>query len=169
MTIEDLPLQLPGRPGGDAFHQGSLTFIGTATVLIRYGGFTILTDPNFLHRGQSAKLGYGLRSRRLTEPALSIPELPPLDVVVLSHHHGDHFDEVAAAGLDHALPVVTTPHAARKLARQGFSNPRPLECWQHTSAVRGDATVTITSLPARHANGPLNRLLPPVMGSMLDF
>jgi len=36
-------------------------------------------------------------------------------------------------------------------------------------AVRGDATVTITSLPARHGPGPLNRLLPPVMGSMVDF
>src|SRR3954466_11837185 len=110
MTTEELPFELPGRPRGGDFDHGSLTFIGTATVLIRYGGFTILTDPNFLHRGQSAKLGYGLRSRRLTEPALSIPELPPLDVVLLSHHHGDHFDEVAAAGLDHALPVVTTPH-----------------------------------------------------------
>src|SRR4051812_14316952 len=169
MTIEDLPLQLPGRPGGDAFHQGSLTFIGTATVLIRYGGFTILTDPNFLHRGQSAKLGYGLRSRRLTEPALSIEDLPPLDLVVLSHHHGDHFDDVAAARLDHALPVVTTPHAARKLNRQGFTNPRPLQTWQRLTFRRGDASLTMTSLPARHGPGPLNRLLPPVMGTMLDF
>ena len=29
----------------------SVTWIGTATVLLRYGGFTVLTDPNFLHRG----------------------------------------------------------------------------------------------------------------------
>jgi L-ascorbate metabolism protein UlaG (beta-lactamase superfamily) len=57
-------------------------------------GFTFLTDPNFLHRGDHAKLGYGLRSKRLTEPALDIDQLPPLDFIVLSHHHGDHFDEV---------------------------------------------------------------------------
>lgn len=31
---------------------GSLFFIGTATVLLRYAGFTILTDPNFLHKGE---------------------------------------------------------------------------------------------------------------------
>jgi L-ascorbate metabolism protein UlaG (beta-lactamase superfamily) len=39
---------------------GSLTFIGTATTVLRLGGFTLLTDPNFLHRGQRAYLGYGL-------------------------------------------------------------------------------------------------------------
>ena len=44
----------------------SLTWIGTATVLLRHGGFTLLTDPNFLHRGQLAYLGKGLVSRRLT-------------------------------------------------------------------------------------------------------
>jgi L-ascorbate metabolism protein UlaG (beta-lactamase superfamily) len=38
----------------------SLTFIGTATTVLRLGGFTLLTDPNFLHRGQRAYLGYGL-------------------------------------------------------------------------------------------------------------
>ncbi|MFC7644726.1 hypothetical protein ACFQX6_31590 [Streptosporangium lutulentum] len=37
-------------------------FIGNATMLIRYHGFTLLTDPNFLHRGQRAYLGYGLSS-----------------------------------------------------------------------------------------------------------
>jgi len=38
---------------------GSLLFIGTATVLLRYAGFTILTDPNFLHQGDRVHLGYG--------------------------------------------------------------------------------------------------------------
>ena len=42
----------------------SLTFIGTATTLLRLGSFTLLTDPNFLHRGQRAYLGKELWSRR---------------------------------------------------------------------------------------------------------
>lgn len=52
-------------------HDGSadsLTFIGTATTVLRLGGFTLLTDPNFLHRGQRAYLGYGLTSKRLRDP-----------------------------------------------------------------------------------------------------
>jgi L-ascorbate metabolism protein UlaG (beta-lactamase superfamily) len=162
------PIILSGErgPGGDA---GDLTFIGTATVLVRFAGFTFLTDPNFLHRGDYAKLGYGLRSKRLTEPSMTIDELPPLDFVVLSHHHGDHFDEVAAAQLDKRLPIVTTPHAARKLRSQGFQAAVALDTWEVQDIVREDARVRITSLPGKHAPQPLDALLPPVMGSMLEF
>src|SRR3954463_14411454 len=93
---------------------GSVFFVGTATVLIRFGGYTILTDPNFLHQGDHVHLGYGLVSKRLTEPALDIHQLPPLDLVVLSHYHGDHFDRVAEERLDRSVPIVTTDHAAAK-------------------------------------------------------
>ena len=148
---------------------GELLFIGTATVLIRCLGFTVLTDPNFLHQGQHAKLGYGLRSRRLTEPAMSIEELPHVDLVVLSHHHGDHFDEVAARGLDPDVPIVTTGHAARKLRRQGFRRPQELATWETTTFERGNAVLEITAMPGRHAPVPLQPFMPPVMGSVLDF
>jgi len=146
-----------------------LTFVGTATVLVRVAGFTFLTDPNFLHQGQHAKLGYGLRSRRLTEPALSLAELPALDFVLLSHHHGDHFDDVAAAELARDVPIVTAPHAASKLRRQGFRRPIALRTWERQGFARGDATLTITALPARHAPQPLRALLPPVMGSLIEL
>jgi len=47
-------------PGADASRQpsvDSLTFIGNATVLLRIGSFTLLTDPNFIRKGQRAYLG----------------------------------------------------------------------------------------------------------------
>ncbi len=159
----ELPEHGPVEAGGE------LTFIGTATVLVRYGGFTFLTDPNFLHQGQYAKLGYGLRSKRLTEPSMQIADLPPLDFVVLSHHHGDHFDEVATAELDKRVPIITTARAARKLARDGFLAPVALDTWESQTVTRGDATVRITAMPGKHAPQPLDALLPPVMGSVLDF
>jgi L-ascorbate metabolism protein UlaG (beta-lactamase superfamily) len=148
---------------------GSLFFVGTATTLIRYGPLTVLTDPNFLHQGQRAYLGRGLTAKRLTEPALSVAELPPLDAVVLSHLHGDHWDRQAQRGLDHDLPVLTTPHAARRLQWRGFSHAVGLRTWRSHDLVRGDSRLTITSMPGRHAPLPLRRLLPPVMGSMLEF
>ena len=82
----------------------SVTFIGNATVLLRLGAFTLLTDPNFLHAGQRAYLGYGMWSKRRADPALTIKQLPPLDGVVLSHLHGDHFDRVARRGLPEICP-----------------------------------------------------------------
>ena len=143
-----------------------ITFIGNATTLIRLGSFTVLTDPNFLHRGQRAYLGRGLWSRRLTEPASQPADLPSLDVVVLSHLHGDHFDRVARRELDRSAPVVTTEHAADRLRRYGFST-HALPTWRTWDLSKAEETLTIESLPGIHAYGVLGRLLPPVMGSLL--
>jgi L-ascorbate metabolism protein UlaG (beta-lactamase superfamily) len=151
------------------FGRGSIFFVGTATVIVRYGGFSILTDPNFLHAGDHAHLGYGLRSQRLTNPAIEIEDLPPLDLVVLSHLHGDHFDRVAEEKLDKTLPIVTTPHAARWLEGKGFRPPAALDTWESVTVHKGDARLRITAMPGTHAPGPLRKVLPPVMGSMLEF
>lgn len=147
----------------------TVTFIGNATTLISGGGITLLTDPNFLHKGQHAYLGYGLVSKRLREPAVDIHELPPLEAVVLSHMHGDHWDRRATTELDHELPVLTTPHAAKRLAHRGFGSALGLSTWQTHTIVKGDTVVGVTSLPGRHAPTPVHRFLPPVMGSMVEF
>ena len=149
--------------------EASLEFVGTATTLLRLGPFTLLTDPNFLHRGQRAYLGKGLFSRRLTEPSLQPLDLPTLDAVVLSHLHGDHFDRVARAQLDRALPVLTTPAAARALASWGFLAARAMATWESHRLEASGASLSVTSVPGQHAPGPLRRLLPPVMGSVLEL
>ena len=148
---------------------GSVYFIGTATVLFRYAGFTILTDPNFLHRGEQAHIGYGLRSTRMTDPAINIDQLPPIDLVVLSHMHEDHFDRTVQRKLDKMLPIVTNPKAADALKKKGFSRTYAISTWESLTIMKGDATLRITALPARHAPGPAQFLMPPVMGSMLEF
>src|SRR6476661_7584655 len=122
---------------------GLVTWIGTATVLIETAGFRILTDPNFLHQDDHAKLGGGLRSRRLTNPSAELTDLLPVDVVVLSHHHGDHFDEVAERDLPKDTPIVTTAHAARKLDKQGFRRVSVLDTWQSIDVERAGARLTI--------------------------
>jgi L-ascorbate metabolism protein UlaG (beta-lactamase superfamily) len=88
---------------------------------------------------------------------------------VLSHMHGDHWDRRATTELDHELPVLTTPHAAKRLARRGFGSAFGLSRWHSHRIVTDDTVVTVTALPGRHAPVPVNRLLPPVMGSMLEF
>ena len=147
----------------------TLSFIGTATTLLRLGEFTILTDSNFLHRGERAYLGRGLWSKRLTEPAMPPGGLPALDLVLLSHLHGDHFDRRASRELDHNLPVVTTRHAARRLRLRGFDNAVALGTWETHEVRRGGQTLRITSMPGRHAPGPARQLLPPVMGSLVEL
>jgi L-ascorbate metabolism protein UlaG (beta-lactamase superfamily) len=145
----------------------SLTFVGTATTVLRLGSFTLLTDPNFLHRGQRAYLGKGLWSRRLTDPSMSVDEVPPVDAVVLSHLHGDHFDRVARRGLDRRFPVLTTPAAAGRLRSWGF-DASGLETWEARTFERPGERLTLSALPGVHARGLLRPLLPPVMGSLLE-
>lgn len=149
--------------------QASMTFVGTATMLLRLGQFTLLTDPNFLHRGQRAYLGYGLFSKRRTEPAMQPAQLPQLSGVLLSHLHGDHFDRVARSGLARELPIVTTLHAAKRLRRQGFHKAVPLETWTSHELTADGETLRITSAPGTHGPGIVGRLLPPVMGSVVEL
>jgi L-ascorbate metabolism protein UlaG (beta-lactamase superfamily) len=147
----------------------TLTFGGNATTLLRLGPFTLLTDPNFLHRGQRAHLGYGLRSRRLTEPALQPTQLPALDAILLSHMHGDHWDRIATRSLPKGTPVVTTPEAARCLGKRGFTDTSDLRPWQTHEITHGTTTLRITSVPGVHGPGPVDKLLPEVMGSVLEL
>jgi L-ascorbate metabolism protein UlaG (beta-lactamase superfamily) len=146
----------------------TVTFVGTATVLLRLGSLTVLTDPNFLHRGQPAYLGYGLWSRRRTEPALHIDDLPQLDGIVLSHLHGDHFDRVARHGLAHDIPVVSTPPAAVRLRRWHF-DATGLDRWEEIVWRRGPDALRVTAVPARHGPALVHRAMPATMGSIMDW
>jgi L-ascorbate metabolism protein UlaG (beta-lactamase superfamily) len=150
-------------------NSGSIFFIGNATVLISFAGFTILTDPTFIHMHEKVHLGYGLYTTRLTNPAININELPQLDFILLSHFHGDHFDQVSINELDKSLLVVTTPQAAEELKYKGFNNVEKLEKWDSISFLKDDIRLTITATPGRHGPFPISIFLPQVMGSILDF
>lgn len=163
-----LTLRLP-PPSAPADANGTVQFIGTATVLIRYQGFTILTDPNFLHKGDHVHLGYGITSDRLTNPALNLDQLPPIDLVVLSHMHEDHFDKLVQEKLDKNVPIVTTKEAARALADIGFKRTYGLGTWDRIDVEKGEARLRITAAPGRHGKVGMQALLPSVMGSVLDF
>lgn len=162
-------LVLPAPAGPVDMRVGSIYFIGNATVLLRCAGFTILTDPTFIHMHEQTWLGYGLHTTRLTNPAINLDDLPPVDLVVLSHFHGDHFDQLVEARLDKTLPIVTNPSAAKDLERRGFTATYPVDTWSTLVVSKGDAAVRVTAMPGRHGPPVVSFALPEVMGSMLDF
>lgn len=69
--------------------ENSITWLGHATFLIRIYGKTILTDP-FLTEFASPFWEFG--PRRYVQPGISLANLPPIDMVVVSHNHLDHLD-----------------------------------------------------------------------------
>jgi hypothetical protein len=60
-------IQLSDNPAAEA-PGNEITFVGTATTIIQVAGFTILTDPNFLHRGERAGTGPGRAAGRRRWP-----------------------------------------------------------------------------------------------------
>lgn len=163
------PIHLQPGPEAHALEDGALFFVGNATAFIRFGGFSLLTDPNFLHQGERVHLGYGLHATRRTEPASQLEDLPPWDFVLLSHLHEDHFDRKVERQLPRDTRIVTTRKAARTLARRGFQRPVGMRPWESVELIREPCRLRITSMPGRHGPMLVHRALPPVMGSMLEF
>lgn len=164
-----LQLAAPGDGAVQDANTGTVQFIGTATVIIRYQGFTILTDPNFLHKGGHVHLGYGLTSERKTNPAIRFEDLPPIDLVVLSHFHDDHFDKLVQEKLNRATPIVTPKEASERLKRLGFTRTIGLSTWDRLDVSKGSARLRVTAAPGRHGPAGVAVLLPKTMGSVLDF
>jgi len=162
-------LDLEPEPEIPGEENGRVHFVGTATTLIRYQGLTILTDPNFLHRGQQVHLGYGMHSTRLTDPAIEFDDLPRIDLVLLSHLHEDHFDKLVERRLPLHTPILTTASAARTLSKRGFTNTYRLRTWDRVNVRKGHVSLRVTATPGRHGPLLVSAALPDVMGSILDF
>lgn len=94
----------------------TLCWLGHSTVLVDFYGLKVLTDPAF-GTWLGLPLGVGtLGVKRYIAPALTPAELPPLDVILLSHGHRDHLDGPSLAPLCVAGGVVTAKATADLLA-----------------------------------------------------
>ena len=109
----------PARPNPAVWPDSGVhaAWLGHATVLIQIDGFRILTDPVFSLR---AGLGLGpltLGVKRLVAPALEIPALPKLDLVLISHCHFDHFDIPSLRRLESRGATLVIPARTSDLVR----------------------------------------------------
>ncbi len=75
----------------------TVTWIGHATLLLQLQGVNILTDPHFSERASPVDFA---GPKRVVPAALTIDELPPIDVVVISHNHYDHLDATSVIKLN---------------------------------------------------------------------
>src|SRR3712207_9596245 len=66
-------------------------------------------------------------------------------LILLSHFHGDHFDEVAERDLDRNLPIVTTPQSAEALNERGFTQCLSLDVWETVDVIKGETRIRIRS------------------------
>lgn len=111
-------------------------WLGHATVLLRVGGMTILTDPVL---GNRVGVGLGLVTggpKRLVAPALKLRELPKIDLLLISHAHFDHLDRPTLSRLPKNIPVVTAHRTRDLLSDLGFRDVTELR-WGEAVEVGG--------------------------------
>jgi L-ascorbate metabolism protein UlaG (beta-lactamase superfamily) len=151
------------------FEEARILFVGAATAILRYGGFTILVDPRFVHHGDHVHLGYDLAESGpgASELANAVEQLPPIDFVLIPELQDGHSGRVDRE-LDRRLPVLTTCCAASTLRRKGFVSAKGLAMWETIPAARADATVRVTAVPAQRP-ASFESFLPDAMGSLLEF
>lgn len=123
-----------------------ITWLGHATFLIQYAGFTILTDPFF---GERASPISWAGPKRLFPVALSLDVLPPIDMVLVSHNHYDHLDRVAVEAMNNETHFFVPAGLGAWMRKRGKTNIHEANWWD-TLTLRG---IHITSTPAQHWSG----------------
>jgi L-ascorbate metabolism protein UlaG (beta-lactamase superfamily) len=121
-------------------------WIGHATVLLRFAGLTILTDPVLSNR---VGVGFGLITggpRRHVASALTVRQLPPLDLILISHAHFDHLDRPTLSRLNKNVPVVTAHHTLDLIRDLGFRKVAELQ-WGESL---GFKDLNVAAVPVKH-------------------
>jgi len=126
--------------------QMGLTFIGHASFFVQIGGQNVVIDPNF------ARWLFVLK--RLRRPGVEIRDLPPIDLVLVTHAHFDHLHRPSLRAIVRQTakrrgvpPSIVVPHHVFDLVSDlGFDNVVELDWW-NSYRHRG---LTVTHVPSRH-------------------
>lgn len=136
------------RPRG-AEHEVVITWVGHSTFLVQAHGLNILTDPVWSERCAPVQWA---GPKRHVAPGIPFDELPPIDIVLQSHDHYDHFDDWSVRAIARAHPQArwyTPLGVGARLAARGVKHRVELDWWDaHT-----DASHEVTCIPAQHFSG----------------
>lgn len=140
VRTEPLPEAQPGKT--------DITFVNHSTFLIQADGVNILTDPIWSERCSPFQWA---GPERFRPPGLVFDDLPPIDLVCLTHNHYDHLDRDTVMRLNAKFePTFIVPLGVEKtLHKWGCNKVISMEWWQ-SHEVHG---IAIQSTPAIHFSG----------------
>lgn len=116
----------------------TLTWIGHSTFLVQLAGLNIITDPIW-----AEQLAF---HKRLAPAGIAVADVPPIDVILISHSHYDHLNIASLKALSGSKMLIVPVGLGDKLRRKGFSSLIELDWWESAS-IRG---VQFTFVPAQH-------------------
>ncbi len=141
------------------------TLLRNATAVLTYGGRTILIDPMLDDAG--ARPPVQNTPNPLANPLVELPKgwkslVSPVDLVLVTHLHQDHFDVSAVNALDKRGPMLCQPDDVSRLTAHGFLNLLPVEASVTLGAMRVQRT------RAQHGTGDIALAMAPVSGFLLS-
>lgn len=98
----------------------TITWIGQSTLLLQLAGLNLLTDPHFSKRASPFTC---CGPQRVVPPGLALDDLPPIDLVLISHNHYDHLDRATIRRL------LQRPEGARIRFVVPAGLGKTLQCW----------------------------------------
>lgn len=135
------------------FNTAQATLIGHSTVLLQYRGINILTDPMFSERSSFSQ---SVGPKRYTPPALTIDQLPNIDIIVISHNHYDHLDVDSVKALTSSnfvkningtQPLWLVPLGLKEWFEQfEITNLHEMDWWQKFKL----GELTVQAQPSQH-------------------
>ncbi len=152
--LPDVPADhvFPEQDAIKQFHElageETITWLGQSTFLIRIGGKTILTDP---YLTEYAGPFWILGPRRFTPPGISIDNLPPIDIIVVSHNHLDHLDAETVESIKNKENIqVYVPLGMKRFFTE--RDYKHVEEWDWNER-RAFGSLQFTALPTVHHSG----------------
>lgn len=147
-----LPVESPLATWAHPVETGlRVTWLGHSSLVIEIDGFRILTDPVFGPRASPVSFA---GTKRFHPPPVSVAELPPLDVVLISHDHYDHLCRATIRQLATLrVPFVTSLGVGARLEQFGVDPAliTELDWWQEQKIAGGQ--LRFTAAPAQHFSG----------------
>jgi len=126
-----------------------VTFVNHSTFLIQTQGLNILTDPIWSDYTAPIQIAGPARQR----PAgIRMEDLPPIDLILISHNHYDHLDINTLLDLteNHTPKIVTPLGISQFLENKDIPNSKDLDWWEMTQVTKD---VEVVCVPAQHSSG----------------
>jgi L-ascorbate metabolism protein UlaG (beta-lactamase superfamily) len=134
----------PGRLDGTAWR---ISYVGHASFLIQTAGLNILLDPVWSKRASPSRF---VGPKRANDPGIAFADLPPIDVVLVSHGHYDHLDVRTLSRIAAAHPArVITPLGNDVIMRR-FDPAIAAEAYDWGDRIDIGSGIAVTLVTSRH-------------------
>ena len=130
-------------------------WVGQSTLLVNHAGVNVLTDPVFADRASPFRFA---GPKRISKLPFKVSDLPPIDVVVISHNHYDHLDKGAIIDLSRLQPDVQfyVPLGLKRVLESwGAKNVTEMDWWEEV--MHGELRITATPVKHWSSRSPFDR------------